>query len=326
MPVVLPTRSNKRFRAEDSEVLPEQLQWEILKLLPVKSLMRFKGVSVTWYSIINDPAFAKVYGGGSRGLLSYEQNLNGFSSHSTNVYFSPLVGPSSHFSNFIILKKGWRVTNIVNGLVAMSRVGYTDGVLYWWNNYNGAVTEVRDQFLIVCHLHKETFGFIRLMAPDLSNKYHLPKFGPLAMMYPFIGKSGMRQGSVVRHIYRRNPARKVVDNVWVKEDLFVQPSQAFTTVCFEEILPNGKVLISHPDNFPASLYLFDPMKRETQAQEISIEAGPSFPKHVNWSRFVRCYYEENIISLKCLISAPEHYATLGFDSQCPVQYVMPFGI
>ncbi|CAI9109967.1 OLC1v1009916C1 [Oldenlandia corymbosa var. corymbosa] len=56
----------------DSPALPLELHQEILRWLPVKSLMRFKCISVTWHSIIKDPSLALVYRAGSRGLLVVE--------------------------------------------------------------------------------------------------------------------------------------------------------------------------------------------------------------------------------------------------------------
>lgn len=50
-------------------LLPDELVREILRWLPVKSLMQFKCVSRIWLSIITDPSFAAVYRGGFRGLL-----------------------------------------------------------------------------------------------------------------------------------------------------------------------------------------------------------------------------------------------------------------
>ncbi|CAI9094094.1 OLC1v1029757C1 [Oldenlandia corymbosa var. corymbosa] len=51
-------------------LIPDELIWEVLRWLPVKSLMQFKCVSKTWLSVIKDLSFAKAYCGGYRGLLS----------------------------------------------------------------------------------------------------------------------------------------------------------------------------------------------------------------------------------------------------------------
>lgn len=50
-------------------LIPEELIWEILIWLPIKSLMRFKCVSNRWKSIIQNPFFARAYRGGFKGVL-----------------------------------------------------------------------------------------------------------------------------------------------------------------------------------------------------------------------------------------------------------------
>ncbi|GJN37537.1 hypothetical protein PR202_gb26506 [Eleusine coracana subsp. coracana] len=41
--------------------LPEEIIWEILVLLPAKSLLRLRYVCKTWRAIISDPAFVRTY-------------------------------------------------------------------------------------------------------------------------------------------------------------------------------------------------------------------------------------------------------------------------
>ncbi|CAI9088390.1 OLC1v1022699C1 [Oldenlandia corymbosa var. corymbosa] len=103
----------------------DDLIWEVLKRLPVKSLMRFKCVSRTWLSMITDPSFAKAYSGGTRGLISvYPWELE---SHS--VFYLSLNGGSC-CSNQIVFHHtvdhgGWEqmetCTDVVNGLLCFYR-------------------------------------------------------------------------------------------------------------------------------------------------------------------------------------------------------------
>lgn len=53
-------------------LIPDELIWEILTRLPVKSLMRFKCVSRSWLSMITDPSFAMADRGGIGSILVCE--------------------------------------------------------------------------------------------------------------------------------------------------------------------------------------------------------------------------------------------------------------
>ncbi|CAI9098962.1 OLC1v1035701C1 [Oldenlandia corymbosa var. corymbosa] len=388
---------------EDSEVLPEEIYREILKWLPVKSLMRFQCISATWNSIIKDPTFAKSYNGGSRGLLIHDdQAFQSENSFRTNFYFSTLVGPTSQFSHYLSLSheenKEWRATNVVDGLVCLyhrnhswlyniatrenlklpdldhrmkgsyhfgfdpasklfkllcirpvslnqapwkckiltigvdsswrdirtSLSGITrgrgswcsDGVIYWWNRFDWPVISHRHcTGAVAFDLVQEKFRFISLMKEDPSQTYYLPHFGTLALMgWSSVFWNGLRYKPLATHGFRRNSAGDLMEDIWVNDDLFVPSS--IGAFYFEGILPNGEVLTSRPGKFPASLYLFDPNRVEMQA--ISVKTDPSICMGVKWSQFARCFFEENIISLKCLI--PDH-ATVEFDSECPIRSV-----
>ncbi|CAI9088375.1 OLC1v1022684C1 [Oldenlandia corymbosa var. corymbosa] len=72
--------SNKMFSTQEGcwvdimLLLPLYLISEILKKLPVKSLIRSKCVSRAWLSIISDPSFAMDYSSGSRILVIAQPN------------------------------------------------------------------------------------------------------------------------------------------------------------------------------------------------------------------------------------------------------------
>ncbi|CAI9114241.1 OLC1v1014913C1 [Oldenlandia corymbosa var. corymbosa] len=119
-------------------------------------------------------------------------------------------------------------------------------------------------------------------------------------MYQATESNELRQKSVVLYNYRRDSGQAI----WVKEESLVlppQPQASSKSLYFDGILPNGKLLTSVSDSF----YLFDPQKKENQ--KIWIKKDESFDKLFGcqgsfWSLFLRQYYEENIISLRCLTS------------------------
>lgn len=65
------TRPKRDPTPSNPVVIPNDLIEEIVKLLPVKSLMRFKCVSKNWLSIITDPSFTSAYPGGFRGPIVF---------------------------------------------------------------------------------------------------------------------------------------------------------------------------------------------------------------------------------------------------------------
>ncbi|CAI9114240.1 OLC1v1014912C1 [Oldenlandia corymbosa var. corymbosa] len=332
-------------------VVPEALQWEILRWVPVKSLLRFKCVSVARNSMITNPSFAAIYGGGSRGLITLKPPRWGLS-HCNSFYFSSMDIDDDHaagkpicqFSHYSTVnhhnhQDGRRATNVVDGLICFylrnnswlynvatraqlpsfsgsecwpygeletapgemdlydnGRCVYSDGFLYWFEDQD----ELPER-LVAFDLAQEEFQLIPLPTGDPHSNcvFYLPDFGRPAIMYQKTGIFGLRQKSV--YSYWKVDADQ--GRISVKEESFLLPSRAssFAPLCFGGILPNGKVLTSVSDSF----YLFDPSKRENQ--DIGIKKDESFGSVFGHrgsflSLFLRQYYKENIISLRCLTS------------------------
>ncbi|CAI9107540.1 OLC1v1006914C1 [Oldenlandia corymbosa var. corymbosa] len=158
----------------------DDLVWEILRWIPVKSLMQFKCVSRTWLSIITDPRFAKCYRGGSRCLLSFHDWI-------FRASWLPLVSFDEHtrfeflnldHDNFTIhivnhghaLKKA--CTNIVDGLICFYR-----GEQSWL--YNIATREM-------VKLPDLTFG--KCKEAYHSSAYHLG-YDPITKRYKLLNTS-----------------------------------------------------------------------------------------------------------------------------------------
>ncbi|KAL3515817.1 hypothetical protein ACH5RR_022719 [Cinchona calisaya] len=109
--------------------LPDELMWEILTWLPVKSLMRFRCVSKHWRSIIRNPSFVNSYRGGFKGLLIQEPGnyIQRFSPTENFFYINLLDddGPDDRSNKQISLHhtlehgNGHSLdsTRVVNGLV-----------------------------------------------------------------------------------------------------------------------------------------------------------------------------------------------------------------
>ncbi|KAM0013028.1 putative F-box domain-containing protein [Helianthus debilis subsp. tardiflorus] len=57
-----------------SDYLPLEIQEEIMKRLPVKSLIQFRSVSKPWMSLINSPDFIKHYSGQQHLLVRYDRD------------------------------------------------------------------------------------------------------------------------------------------------------------------------------------------------------------------------------------------------------------
>ncbi|CAI9098620.1 OLC1v1035299C1 [Oldenlandia corymbosa var. corymbosa] len=118
---------SKSSRVDESWTLPVDLIWEILKLIPVKTLLRCKCVCKLWLSITRDPLFISSYGGGFKGLLVTRSHHDIYQNH--DFFYMNLspeghhnnedVGVSSHISEFHTLNLGQPMKSKapVNGLV-----------------------------------------------------------------------------------------------------------------------------------------------------------------------------------------------------------------
>ncbi|CAI9088994.1 OLC1v1023471C1 [Oldenlandia corymbosa var. corymbosa] len=171
----------------------------------------------------------------------------------------------------------WRDVNLCGfrGKTGPRRWSESSGVLYWRINVDHGDGGDKRR-LLVFDVAQEKFQLIPLQTRPESwrrNYYYLPYFGPtMALMSKFHDEHGLRHGSFVLCNIRRNPGAEELEFVWGDEEEFVLPSQVLFLQP-DGILPNGKVLISNFKDFPASFYLYDPMKKETK--EIEMEIDPS---------------------------------------------------
>ncbi|KAM7460951.1 hypothetical protein LguiA_029072 [Lonicera macranthoides] len=76
-------RKSASSSSSSSPILPEEIIFQILKELPVKTLVRFRAVSKLWCSIIDDPFFVDSHrtrshtrNGGIRILCQYKENFS----------------------------------------------------------------------------------------------------------------------------------------------------------------------------------------------------------------------------------------------------------
>ncbi|KAL3515699.1 hypothetical protein ACH5RR_022601 [Cinchona calisaya] len=113
----LPNNSNRR-------VFPDELLWEILLRLPIKSLMKFKCVSKLWRSIILNPLFANAYRCGFRGILVCDPFDTPRLSPAKNFFYISFDGLISHH---VTVEHGRRMgsTDVVNGLVCFFYANYS---------------------------------------------------------------------------------------------------------------------------------------------------------------------------------------------------------
>ncbi|CAI9107543.1 OLC1v1006918C1 [Oldenlandia corymbosa var. corymbosa] len=166
-------------------MVPNDVVWEILRWIPVKSLMRFKCVSRTWLSIIRDLRFSKIYsGGGGPCLISFhswifEKSWFPRVSFDTYTRFEFFNLDSESFDTHIVyhghvhghaLKKA--CTNIVDGLICFYR-----GEQSWL--YNIATREM-------VKLPDLTFGECK--EADHSGVYNLG-YDPITKRYKLLNTS-----------------------------------------------------------------------------------------------------------------------------------------
>lgn len=106
------------------EVLPEEMVFEVLQRLPVKSLLRFKSECKSWLSIISDPEFVKTHPKNmalkkvSLLMLTYNPQPN-------------LLVPSSNYFDFLylLILCDFIVIGSCNGIICLK----DDDLFYLWN-------------------------------------------------------------------------------------------------------------------------------------------------------------------------------------------------
>ncbi|CAI9105749.1 OLC1v1004750C1 [Oldenlandia corymbosa var. corymbosa] len=114
-----------KSRVEGFSSIDEDLIWEILIFLPVKSLMRFKCVCKLWLSMIQNPFFVRAYRGGFKGLLLSNLSHILSSSNDTSIeffYLNYLEGdvPTNIIHHYSIPTEGKiKPTKLVNGLICL---------------------------------------------------------------------------------------------------------------------------------------------------------------------------------------------------------------
>lgn len=115
---------------DDRRFIPEELIWEILIRVPVKSLMRFKCVSRRWRSFILNPIFARAYRGGFKGLLLSKPYNWGLAYHQDFFYLNILDddddAPKQIFHHHTVVHdKKMASTVPMNGLVCFYNGNYS---------------------------------------------------------------------------------------------------------------------------------------------------------------------------------------------------------
>ncbi|CAI9087247.1 OLC1v1021274C1 [Oldenlandia corymbosa var. corymbosa] len=117
-------RKYGRIRSSTSREIniPAELIWEILIWIPVKDLMRFKCVSRVWFSIINDPAFAKTHRRGFQGLLLLSEVDLNYPVTKHHLHYVSLDGQPNELCNQLTVNHRkndtmMRRTEVVNGLM-----------------------------------------------------------------------------------------------------------------------------------------------------------------------------------------------------------------
>ncbi|CAI9107701.1 OLC1v1007123C1 [Oldenlandia corymbosa var. corymbosa] len=98
-------------------MLPEDLVWEVLKWIPVKSLMRFMCVSRIWLSIILNPRFCEAYRGYDSPSLSSFHVPRYYDIRSDYTLLRLLNIESGRVTSFTLDHGGSEYTNVVDGLM-----------------------------------------------------------------------------------------------------------------------------------------------------------------------------------------------------------------
>ncbi|KAL7215779.1 hypothetical protein ACSBR1_027844 [Camellia fascicularis] len=144
-----------------SDYLPIEVTTEILKRLPVKSLLRFRCVSKTWMSLITTPDFITKHlitqttsTPHNHTLVRHYSRLHRkeiYSVHSDNQSFDDLNAqiefPFLGHSRFY-----FRVVGFVNGLLCLSDdlFGYTDTIVLWNPSIRRSLTLPIPRFTFAC--------------------------------------------------------------------------------------------------------------------------------------------------------------------------------
>jgi F-box interacting protein len=131
------SRRRREPKELSSECLPDEVVYDILTLLPVKSLIRFRCVSKSWNLIISNPIFIKKHLDRAKSLLS-NNNHNGFLIYwdpssckqlCTFVYNSDRTW--TEISWYEIPFSDTFIVDFCNGMFCLHN--YEDEILYLWN-------------------------------------------------------------------------------------------------------------------------------------------------------------------------------------------------
>ena len=137
-----PPRKTPSFPSKD---LPHDVVLNILILLPVKSLIRFRCVCKSWYFSISNPNFIsnhlnqpKTYNNNNNSYVLYlTANIVGNQYHQ-DYLFCMAIGKSdgklSSISRFKIPSITVDIVNYCNGLVCVAEC-YGPPIIYLWNPY-----------------------------------------------------------------------------------------------------------------------------------------------------------------------------------------------
>jgi F-box interacting protein len=126
------SRRRREPKELSSECLPDEVVYDILTLLPVKSLIRFRCVCKSWNSIISNPIFIKKHLDRAKSLLS-NNNHNGFLLYLGRKQLCTFVYNSdrtwTEISRFEI--PSLDIVDFCNGMFCLRN--YEDDILYLWN-------------------------------------------------------------------------------------------------------------------------------------------------------------------------------------------------
>jgi F-box interacting protein len=134
------SESRRKSRQLSSEHVPDDVVFEILTRLPVKSLIRFRCVSKSCFSIITNPDFIKTHIdqakslSNNNGYLLYMQRI-GDNFYSLREELCTVVCNSdktfSHVSRFQIPFSHFKIVGFCNGIFCF--YDYVKHVIYLWN-------------------------------------------------------------------------------------------------------------------------------------------------------------------------------------------------
>ncbi|CAI8607046.1 unnamed protein product [Vicia faba] len=306
---------NRKSTMSRPVFFPDDLIVEIISLLAVKPLVRFKCVSNSWNTLISDPSFEKFHlkrttrSGNTHftlitqhltpieGERSYHGDWSIIPYPITRLFHNPsstIVTDSSHYFLTDWDYPGSRFIGSCNGLLCLLYLDYSyTHDTYWFRLWNPATRKISQQF---GYSHHSRSGFTFKFACDDSTC----TFKVVA--YSFV------QGRYTSQV----KVFTIADNVWKNIDSFPIVPLAFEYQRWRSIWSDGCVFLNSTLNWLA-------IHKDIQ-KDLHNEYAPNF--HSNWASLIRDITLDDLVIVSLHLGSETYNRFLlpkGFDELPPVE-------